>query len=160
MARLLLVFALLWPLCASAKSKKKAHDQVEIWPPPAPGTDQAGSVLPPPPPKPQPPPDAGDPYVLDPQLTDDSPAPDAAPDPSKQDDDDAEDACADAFSSCSEDCIVIHANDDTLHVKPGTKLPIAICEGRCKKRLGICKEQKRIGIDQNDPHRAEDEDRE
>ena len=159
MVRLLLVFALLWPVAAGASSKKKkrSHDEVEIWPPPAPGTDQAGEVLPPPKPKPPPPSDAGDPYTPDPSVTDDSLPPTTT---TSSNDEDDEDACADAYSSCSEDCTVAHSNDDTLHVKPGTKLPIQVCEGRCKHRFNICKEQKRIGIDQNDPNRAEDEDRE
>jgi len=154
MLRVLLVFALFWPLCAGAKSKKRAHDQVEIWPPPAPGTDQAGQPVEEPKPKPEPPPDAGDPYALDPELLQGPRSPRAAPTSAEP----IEDACADAYASCSEDCIVVHATDDTLHVKPGAKLPIAVCEGRCKQRLRICKEQKRVGIDQNDPHRREDED--
>lgn len=157
MVRLLIALALLWPLAAGAGSnkKKRAHPDVEIWPPPAPGTDQAGSVLPPPPKAPEPPPDAGDPYTLDPAVLNDQPP---APEPKPSDDDDAEDACADGFSTCSEDCIVAHATDDTLHVKPGAKLPIQICESRCRKRRSICREQKRVGIDQNDPHRRDDED--
>src|SRR5947209_19013877 len=128
MKRWLLVLALLVPLAALAdKAKKKpAGNGVEIWPPPAPGTDQAGEKKPKPKPEPKPPeePDGGV-GELDPALA----TPTAPPKPQAEpDDDDA--ACDDAYADCKDDCAITHAPDDTLPVQKAKKAPGAKCPAR------------------------------
>jgi hypothetical protein len=142
------------PLLLAAKKHKKP--EVEIWPPPAPGTDQAGEEIPKPKPQPKPV-DAGDPYALDPELTaqpKSGPALDDQPAKSGE----AEDTCADAFDDCKEDCAISHSQDDTLHVQRGKKLPVEKCLTRCKNRLDTCEEQHEAGFEKSDGEKPPDRD--
>jgi len=134
------------PRASLASSRHKQPD-VQIWPPPAAGTDQAGQAVEKPKPKP-PPPDAGDPLALDPSLTGEDPdaipnGPPPAPTPKKGPPDDP---CNDVVASCREDCAISHSNDDTLHVKPGQPLPVTVCLRRCAHRYDTCEEQRDMGL--------------
>ena|SRR5947209_20310209 len=140
------------PLLVAAKKAKKPD--VEIWPPPAPDTDQAGVEKPKP--KPQPPVDAGDPYALDPELT--APPRSGPSLDGKADQDDDDDRCADTFDDCKEDCAVSHSQDDTLHVQRGKKLPVERCLSKCKKRYDVCEEQREAGFDRGDSEKPPERD--
>jgi len=152
MVRLLLLLAVFSPLVASAGKSKPKKPDVEIWPPPAPGTDQAGNPEPKPEKKPAPEPDAGNPLELDPELTESpSERPSHVDDAKPADDEPTPDRCDEDFDDCKEDCSIAHTNDDTLHVKPGQKLPVQKCVSRCKQKHETCEEQLQAGFkDRND----------